>query len=41
MRAVDAGPLSRARYIEAMQFLHIVLQGSLNSNWMSAIKFVG
>jgi NADPH-dependent F420 reductase len=40
MRAVDAGPLSRARYIEAMQFLHITLQGTLGSNWMSAVKIL-
>ncbi|MFN8413264.1 MAG: NADPH-dependent F420 reductase [Anaerolineales bacterium] len=41
MRAVDAGPLSRARQIEGMQLLHIVLQGSLGTNWGSALKILG
>jgi len=40
MRPVDAGNLSRARQIEGMQLLHIVLQGSLGTNWGSAIKIV-
>jgi len=38
MRPVDAGPLSRARQIEGMQLLHIVLQGTLGTNWGSTIK---
>jgi 8-hydroxy-5-deazaflavin:NADPH oxidoreductase len=41
MRAIDAGPLCRARQIEAMQLLHITLQGALGANWGSAIKIVG
>jgi hypothetical protein len=41
MRPIDAGPLSRARQIEAMQFLHIALQGTLGTNWGSAIKILG
>lgn len=41
MRPVDTGPLSRARQIEAMQFLHIALQGTLGTNWGSAIKILG
>lgn len=40
MRAVDAGPLSRARQIEGMQLLHIVLQGTLGTNWGSALKIL-
>jgi NADPH-dependent F420 reductase len=40
MRPIDAGPLSRARQIEAMQFLHITLQGSLGTNWGSTIKIL-
>jgi 8-hydroxy-5-deazaflavin:NADPH oxidoreductase len=40
MRPVDAGPLSRARYLEGMQLLHIVLQGSLGTNWGSTIKIL-
>ena len=41
MRPIDAGPLSRARQIEAMQLLHIVTQGTLGTNWGSAIKVLG
>jgi 8-hydroxy-5-deazaflavin:NADPH oxidoreductase len=41
MRPIDAGPLSRARQIEAMQFLHIVTQPALGTNWASAIKVLG
>ncbi len=40
MRAIDAGPLHRARQIEGMQLLHIVLQGSLGTNWGSALKII-
>ena len=41
MRAVDTGPLSRARQIEGMQLLHIVTQGTLGTNWGSAVKILG
>ncbi|MBK8823894.1 MAG: NAD(P)-binding domain-containing protein [Anaerolineales bacterium] len=41
MRAIDAGPLHRARQIESMQLLQIVLQGTLGTNWGSAIKILG
>jgi NADPH-dependent F420 reductase len=41
MRPVDVGPLSRARQIEGMQFLHIVAQGRLGTNWGSTIKILG
>jgi NADPH-dependent F420 reductase len=41
MRPIDAGPLSRARQIEAMQLLHITLQSTLGTNWGSAIKILG
>ncbi len=40
MRPIDTGPLSRARQIEAMQFLHITLQGSLGTNWGSTVKIL-
>ncbi len=40
MRPVDAGPLNRARQIEGMQLLHIVLQGSLGTNWGSTVKIL-
>ena len=41
MRAIDAGPLQRARQIEAMQLLHITLQGTLGTNWGSTLKILG
>jgi len=41
MRAIDSGPLHRARQIEAMQLLHITLQGTLGTNWGSALKIIG
>jgi hypothetical protein len=41
MRAIDTGPLSRARQIEGMQLLHIVTQGTLGTNWGSTIKILG
>jgi NADPH-dependent F420 reductase len=41
MRAIDAGPLHRARQIEGMQLLHIVTQGTLGTNWGSAVKIIG
>lgn len=41
LRPVDAGPLSRARQIEGMQLLHIVVQESLGTNWSSTIKILG
>jgi NADPH-dependent F420 reductase len=40
MRPIDTGPLSRARQIEAMQFLHIVTQNTLGTNWGSTIKIL-
>ena len=40
MRPIDTGPLSRARQIEAMQFLHIVTQDTLGTNWGSTIKIL-
>jgi len=40
MRPIDASLLSRARQIEAMQFLHITLQGTLGTNWGSALKIL-
>jgi 8-hydroxy-5-deazaflavin:NADPH oxidoreductase len=40
MRAIDAGPLHRSRQIEAMQLLHMVLQGTLGTNWVSALKII-
>jgi NADPH-dependent F420 reductase len=41
MRAIDTGPLHRARQIEGMQLLHIVTQGTLGTNWGSTVKVLG
>ena len=40
LRAIDAGPLSRARQLEAMGFLGITLQGTLGTSFKSAWKIV-
>lgn len=40
MRPVDTGSLERARQIEGMQLLQIVTQGTLGTNWGSAIKIL-
>jgi len=40
LRPVDAGPLERARELEALGFLHIKLQPSLGTAFGSAIKFL-
>jgi hypothetical protein len=40
MRPVDAGPLRRARELEALQLLHVTLQGPQGRDWASAIKLL-
>lgn len=40
MRPVDAGPLRRARELEALQLLHMTLQGPLGLEWSSAVKLL-
>lgn len=40
MRAVDAGSLLRARQLEALGLLHMVVQFTLNTGFSSAIKIV-
>ena len=40
LRAVDAGPLKRARELEALGFLHMKVQDSLGSGYGSAVTFV-
>ena len=37
-RPIDAGPLRRARELDALGFLHIAVQQSLGSGFMSTIK---
>jgi predicted dinucleotide-binding enzyme len=40
MRAIDAGPLARARELEATALLHMEIQGSRGTGFASAIKVV-
>jgi len=40
LRPLDAGPLRRARELEALQFLHMAMQQALGTNWGSAIKIL-
>jgi 8-hydroxy-5-deazaflavin:NADPH oxidoreductase len=41
LRGVDAGPLRRARELEALGFLHMTLQQSLGTGYGSTVKFLG
>ena len=41
MRAIDAGPLTAPARSKSMQLLQITLQGTLGTNWGSAIKILG
>jgi predicted dinucleotide-binding enzyme len=40
LNPIDAGPLKRARELEAMGLLHMTLQGSLGTGFASAIKII-
>ena len=40
MRAIDAGPLRRARELEHLGFLHMALQDTLGTSYGSAIKII-
>ncbi len=40
LHPIDAGPLVRARQIEAMEFLHMAIQSTNNLGYKSAIKIV-
>jgi predicted dinucleotide-binding enzyme len=40
LRPVDAGPLKRARELEAAGLLHMSVQGPLDSGFGSALKIV-
>ena len=40
MRPLDAGPLRRAREIEALGFLHMTLQEGLGTGFSSAVKVI-
>lgn len=39
-RALDVGPLKRARQLEGMALISITLQAKLDKPWMSAVKIV-
>jgi NADPH-dependent F420 reductase len=41
LNPIDAGPLKRARELEALGLLHIGLQGTLGTGFASAVKIVG
>jgi len=41
LRAVDAGPLRRARQLEALGYLHMAVQEGLGTGYGSAVKIVG
>ena len=40
LRAVDAGPLLRARELESLALLHVVVQFTLNTGFGSAVKII-
>jgi predicted dinucleotide-binding enzyme len=40
LRPIDVGPLRRARQLEGIGLLHITLQRTLGTNWMSTIKIL-
>jgi 8-hydroxy-5-deazaflavin:NADPH oxidoreductase len=40
LRAIDVGPLERARHLESMGFLHMMVQQPLSLGFQSALKVV-
>ena len=40
LRAVDAGPLARARQLEGLAFLHMAVQQPLGTGFSSAVKII-
>ncbi len=40
LRAIDAGPLQRARQLEALGLLHMALQFTLNTGFQTAVKLL-
>jgi len=40
LRALDVGPLKRARQLEGFMLLVITLQSQLDKPWMSALKLL-
>lgn len=41
MRGIDVGPLAHARHLEGLALMHMSVQDQLQTNWMSAVKFLG
>lgn len=41
LRAIDAGPLHRARQLEAIALLHITLQATRGTGFRTAVKIIG
>ena len=41
LRAIDAGPLTRAAELESLGYLHMALQDPLGTGFASAVKFIG
>ena len=40
LRPVDAGPLKRARELEALGYLHMAVQGAMDTNYGSTVKIL-
>ena len=40
LRAIDVGPLERARYLEGFGFLHMMVQQPLGAGFASAVKVI-
>lgn len=40
LRAVDAGPLRRARQLEGLGYLHMAVQEGLGTGYGSAVKLI-
>jgi predicted dinucleotide-binding enzyme len=40
LRAVDAGPLQRARQLEALGLVHMAVQSTLNTGFGSTVKII-
>jgi 8-hydroxy-5-deazaflavin:NADPH oxidoreductase len=40
LRAIDVGPLERARHLEGLGFLHMMVQQPLGTGFGSAVKVI-
>jgi hypothetical protein len=41
MRPIDVGPLAYSRHLEGFGLIQMQIQDQINTNWMSALKFIG